>query len=704
MKTSDDFGISLEHATSELSERVGSAVDFMSSEFSKEWETGEAYFAGKSDIPTEEGRSSIVKTEVRDTIRALMPSVMRTFLHARLPVQYLPTNIRNAAFAEQQSHWATNLFYSNGGYMTLYNAVQESFKLKAGPVKTYWLENPEPEHIVVTGISAAEVAEYAELEDVIVDSVEEREVPVSGDIVYDLRATRYYENGKICNEAFPIYEFFVERKADNLEDFVHGHQRTVTVSEAMEMGLEYDDWRSLSNDDPRENQASGADQQRRGYNASDSQEADADIMNHEFLLTEAYCKYDMDGDGVSERYVFYMGGAENIYLHHERIEDFAIDIFSVDPIPFTVIGRSITDVTKASQDTETSLLRSIIDNALMANNPRPAADPTKVNFQDLMNNGIGAPIRTKGRAEIQYADIPFTAQNLIPLLQYLEMDAQTRVGATKASQGLDPDAMQSTDKDAVRNTIQLSQGQVELMVRNLIETGLIPMFKRMLRLSMRHMDKRQMIRLRGALVPVDISSFDPNMVAEPTVGLGTASPEQKLGTLQFIYGEQQKYLQTLGLDNPFTSLSQVYNTIEDMVELGGVINVGRYFNYIDRQTEAEVTKRMKEDAAKQAQAAQENQPMDPGKSLVMIESMKSRARMQELMSETRSKEMELQFKALNAAEDNDIRRDELVQKREIELAKIGQGVLNDTIRQEQAATDPSRPASGPRSVASGSQS
>jgi hypothetical protein len=141
-----------------------------------------------------------------------------------------------------------------------------------------------------------------------------------------------------------------------------------------------------------------------------------------------------------------------------------------------------------------------------------------------------------------------------------------------------------------------------------------------------------------------------------------------------------------------------------MVELGGVINVGRYFNYIDRQTEAEVTKRMKEDAAKQAQAAQENQPMDPGKSLVMIESMKSRARMQELMSETRSKEMELQFKALNAAEDNDIRRDELVQKREIELAKIGQGVLNDTIRQEQAATDPSRPASGPRSVASGSQS
>ena len=457
------------------------------------------------------------------------------------------------------------------------------------------------------------------------------------------------------------------------------------------MGLEYEDWAVLDNDDPKANDAAEVDSKKRGYHNNQDDAAETDILNHEFLLTEAYCKYDMDGDGSPERYVFYLGGSNYKYLYHERIEDFCIDLVSHDPMPFTVIGRSICDITKSSQDTETSLLRAVIDNALMANNPRPAADPTKVNFNDLMNNAIGAPIRSKGRAEIQYADVPFTAQSLLPFMQYLEQDTQTRVGVTKAATGLDPDAMQSTDKQAVMNTIQLSQGQVELMVRNIVETGIIPVFRRLLRLSMRHMDKLQMIRNKGAIVPVDISRFDPYLVAEPNVGLGTASPEQKLQMLQLVYAEQQKYLMSMGMDNPFTSLSQIYNTLEDMIELGGLQNAGRYFNYIDKEIEAMIAEGMAKKAAEQSEKQEAMQPVDPGRSLLMAESMKSRVSMQKTMSDMRVKELELAQRSIEKAEEFDIARDKLVQDRNIKLAELRREATNETIKREQEANNPNPP-------------
>lgn len=698
----NEFGIDLEDAKNELATIIEEAHSFITSEFEEDWSTSELYFAGQTDMPTEEGRSKVVKTESRDIIRALMPNVMRVLLQSRKPVIYTPASIMTAAFAEQQSHFVAQLFYRCGGYRVLYDAIMESFKMKAGPMKVYWLENPDPEHIYATGLTAEEALAYQDEPDVIVDEVEEVQDPTSGELTYNLRATKYYQNGKICLEAVPMYEFFVQRNASNLENFVHGHRRTVTVGEAIEMGIEYDNWRELDNDNPEENEAVEAASIRRGYVPDKGDLNDADILNMEFLLSEAYCWYDLDGDGVSERYVFYYGGTSYKYLHHERVEDFAMDLICHDPMPFAVIGRSIIDITKQSQDVETAILRSVVDNALIANNPRPAADPTKTNFQDLMNNVIGAPIRTKGSPDISYVDVPFTAQQLLPFLQYLEQDAQMRVGVTKAAAGLDPDAMQSTDKNAVLNTIQLSQGQVELIVRNIIETGLIPLFRKILRLSMRHMDKLQVMRYKGGFVPVDISRFDPFLVAEPNVGIGTTSPEQKLATLQFILAKQEAYMDRLGFDNPFTSMSQLYNTLEDIVELGGLPNPGRYFNYIDRRAEEVIAKRMSEQAAADAERQMQMQPIDPGRSLMMTESMKTRAKMQEIMIDARTKQLELQQRALEKAEEFDIRRDELAQQRVINLAKIGQERQNEAIRSEQASNSP-RPQGGRSPATAGEQ-
>ena len=88
----------------------------------------------------------------------------------------------------------------------------------------------------------------------------------------------------------------------------------------------------------------------------------------------------------------------------------------------------------------------------------------------------------KGQGNVvQVVQTPSQIQSTLPMLQWTSQLSQDKVGVTKAAQGLDPSAMQSTDKEAVQNTIQLSQGQVELAVRNIIETGIVNIFRKLLK-------------------------------------------------------------------------------------------------------------------------------------------------------------------------------------------------------------------------------
>lgn len=693
----NDFGITLDDAISELQQEVEEAINFLWGEFEDDWSRAERYYAGGCDLPTEEGRSNAVKTEVRDIIRAAKPNIMRVLMQSRKPVEYLPTHIRHAAILEQQALFVNQQFTAAGGYKILSNAVDQAMKLKVGPIKTWWEEDPMPEFFKATGLTAEEVDAYKTAEDLELIEIADSE-KVDG--LYDIEGRKYWRNGKIHIEDFPVYEFFVNRNATCLETAkVHGHHRSVKVAEAIEMGLEYPNWGELCGTDPEEKYASGQSRARRGYQPDGTNNDSADLLQKEILLTEVYCKFDLEGDGIERRYCFILGGTGYKYIDHYEVEDYCIDLVQIDPQPYTVIGRSLADITIEMQDNETSILRAIIDNAHIANNPRMAGDPNNVDFSDIMNNAIGAPIKTRGAANIQIVDIPFTGASLIPFLEYLEKDTEQRVGITKAATGLDPDALQSTDKNAVMNTIQLSQGQVELMARNIVETGLMGVFKKVLKLSVRHMDRMQIVRTKGELLPIDTAMFDPDLAAEPNVGLGTASHEQKLQTLGFVLQKQEQILSTMGMDNPFTSLSQIYNTLEDLVELGGLRDPGRYFRIVTPQMEQQMAQARAQQAAQQAQQMQQQQPMDPSRALLMTEDMRAKVKQLEVMSVARQKELELQYKATKDAEELDIKRDQMVQDRVIQLRQLGEDRLNALIERKQAANDkqngtkPAKPSS-----------
>jgi len=190
---------------------------------------------------------------------------------------------------------------------------------------------------------------------------------------------------------------------------------------------------------------------------------------------------------------------------------------------------------------------------------------------------------------------------------------------------------------------------------------------------MRYMDRVQVMRSKGVVVPVFPAAFDPDLVAVPNIGLGTTQPEAKMAALQFILAKQEQTIQTYGLDNPFVSLAHIYNTIEEMVELSGLYDVGRYFKMVTPQIEAQLAEQRAKAAKAAQEAGEDNTPMDPSKALMMIESGKAQVRMTEIMAQDAVKQNEQRLDALKFQEESDYKRDKLVQDKHLRMLEIQEG-------------------------------
>lgn len=673
------FDPTKEDLTRDIVMRVKDAIDHTVTVLEPNWEKAEKYYDGGSSLKTYAGRSQVIKTEMRDAIRNTMPSILRTLLQARKIVEYTPSHPVFTPWIDQQAEYVTQLFWKNDGYRQLYNALEESAKLKRGVLLTDWNPDPKPKFSRVTNVT------YDVVSTLIADeTVTILEMESDDEGLYDVSYLTRLDNGQILFQSVPTYQFFIDEYSCSIAESekygVHGHRCDVTVAEAKEMGLEYDKWDELNAEDPETADHGGSSRHRRGYAKTEDREQ-PDPEKHKFLLTQAIASVDLEDAGYPQLYRFYFGGTDHRLLDYERIEFSPYDLVNLNLKAHATDGHSFYDLTHQDQDAASSLLRATIDNAHAANNPKHAANPRLTEFKDLRNTSLNAPVRTK--EQIQTIAIPFTGQGLLGLLQYMDMGIQNKTGVTKAAQGLDPDAMQSTDKQAVMNTIVTSQGQVELMVRNVVECTLIPVFNKMLRLATAHFSPIQVMRSKGVVIPVNLQYFDTDAIATARVGLGTARSEQKKAALGFILQKQEGYIEQYGLQNPFTSLAQIYNTLEDLLELDGVTNLGRYLNIVTPQMEAQFAQQQ----AQQAQEAAKSAPADPSRTLLAIEQGKRNVEMLDLAHKKEESTLKILNDILALRGDIDIKRDRLVQDRVIDAEKADQ----DRIKAEQEANNDELP-------------
>ena len=82
-------------------------------------------------------------------------------------------------------------------------------------------------------------------------------------------------------------------------------------------------------------------------------------------------------------------------------------------------------------------------------------------------------------------------------IQYMDLQTEAKTGVSKASMGLDPEALSNQTATGAQLTAQAGAGQIEVMARNLAEGGMRQLFNLILELLIENSDEEQMMRLNG---------------------------------------------------------------------------------------------------------------------------------------------------------------------------------------------------------------
>ena len=680
-----------------VSDAVSEAVDFVESEITEDRIKAQRYFDGETDIGEEEGRSKIVATKVRDTVRAIKPSLMRVFLSSENPVEYVPTSQEDVTGADQATKYAHYRFQELNGYTLLNDAIHDALVKKTGVLKAYWEDNTEATIHTYSNLTEEEMSVIVNDENVTVIE-QSTEMTMSMDEFgmevempeYELKISHKKESGKMMIESVPPEEFFVDRNARSVEDaYVVAHKTEMRVGDLVAMGYDFDVVSELSGNSVDDTFSDAEKFERSGYSEDDEEQSQDPTMKL-VEVTEAYMKMDVYGTGQATMHRFILGGGNQELLDFEPWGDVPFAVFEIDPEPHTFFGRSIADLIMNDQDSSTAMLRGMMDNVALTNNPQIDVVEGQVNMDDVMNNEIGAIRRVKTQGAITVNAIPFVAGQTLGAMQYLDDEIQVKTGITKASMGLDPNALQNTTATAAQLTAQQGAGQVEVIARNLAEGGMKRLFKLMLNLLVENSCEETMMRLNGQYVPIDPRSWNTAMDVTVNVGLGTGNEENKAIALNQAFQTQMQIWQAYGPGNGLVTMTGMRNTLADILVASGVRNTDRYFNPMTPDIEQQLIMQQQQAQSQQPQTSPE------AEALIQAETIKAQAKAQTDM-------MKLEIEAQKAIAEDDRKRDQMDQDLLVDSAKIlgDHGTRVDLERIKQMQNTPRYPQQNPTQAVTG---
>jgi len=589
---------------------VDDAVDFHDDELSSSREEALNYLRGETDVPQPEpGFSSVVSRVSEDELDGYMTQLMKLFTGAGTPVAFLPSSDNDQELAKQQTDYASYIYsIKNPGYRNTYDTCRSAIGSAAvAGMKVVWSEETEVWQENYTNLGPEEVeefesdpaAEIVEREDV----TEEEQIPVQLEDGTEIRetVTRSYTNltvkwkkpkNGIVIENIPGEELRFDRRAidsDSARIIFQDTRRTRSDLIALGMDDDFIDTHGGSGSGSGE-ATSQQDQEKRartGFDQDADNDRDGGRAMDTYRLLDIWARVDKDGDGIAEwRHCLAIGDHATVW---EPSDEMAHDVQIALFIPFlvenTAVGRSLHTKTKDVADTETCLIRGMVDNLSQSNFPKQVAVGSQIENWPAAITNRRSVVNAKRPGVVEYLSVPYLVDGVLKGLEFFKQMTAGRLGVSDAARGLDPEHLQSSSDFGVRETFSLGASGHEMVARNLAETGFTKVFRLIIKLSARHQTDMEIIRLRGKLVPINPRQFDAGMDMEAKVGIGTGQKEARMTSLLMIKSVQEQAIASDGEDNAICDTQMYVNTLDDILELQDIKDEGRYFKSPPEQPE-----------------------------------------------------------------------------------------------------------------------
>lgn len=436
-------------------------------------------------------------------------------------------------------------------------------------------------------------------------------------------------------EAVPPEEFGIERNAKSIRDCGYCfHEVPQRESKLISDGYDPVQIKKMESYTPL--QATTEAQSRDTVDESRFAGGDDGLnkANRLIRITEHYCRLDYEDDGRSALYRVTTGGEQSEILRRKQDDGntYEDEIVEIDVIPFAAMtpvimthrffGRSVADLVMDIQRIKTALLRGMLDNLYLHNNPRvevPESHASDNTLDDLLVSRPGGIVRTKQPGGLQWQVVPDITASVYPALQYFDATREWRTGVSRQGQGVDPNALQNQVATIANQMFNASQAKLKLIARIFAETGIKDLFSLLHGVIRKNGEQQQTVKLRNKWVTVDPRDWQERDDMTINVGLGTGSKTEQLAHMQLIAGLQKEAI-AVGL----VSKKNLWNTGKEIVKLAGRKDPESFFTPPGQQ--------------QQGQPDPDSQPLPPPpdpkekeiQANLQIAQMGSQAKMQEL--------------------------------------------------------------------------
>jgi hypothetical protein len=637
-----------------VKQAIEDSQTYIDSYLAPQRERAMAYYLAEPFGNEEDGRSQVVLTEVRDTVLAMVPSLLRIFTGGDKILEFVPKSQEDVAAAEQATDLINHIFYQeNPGFRILHDAIKDGLLLKTGILTWYKLDEEKVEYYSYSGLSPEEAMFISQDSEVQVDEYEEETDLMTGVSLVKMKIRRIRRTPRYIIESVPPEQFLIDNEATSIDEAIYvARRKLATISELVAMGYPRDIIEMNAGTGGFEMNGevitrNPADQSFFGITNTTDETTD------KVFYVESYIKIDKDGDGIAELHKVCTVGNGTYILYDEVVDSVPFALLEPDPTPHTIFGQSIADQTMDLQLIKSSIMRNTLDSLAQSIHPRTVVVEGQVNIDDVLNVETGAIIRARAPGMVQPLAEPFVGQQALGVMAYLDEIKTQRTGISRASQGLDAEALQSTTRAAVQAQLSSSQERIEMIAR-LFADGIKRCFQGVLKMVIRHQDKPKIIRLRNRFVPIDPRGWDASMDMIVNIALGRGSDEQRMIFLQGILAQQKEIIANFGPYNPLVSLEQYRDTLSEITKLSGYMDPSKFFKEVSPE---EVQ------AFMQQQAESKQQQPDPAALLAQVEAEKIKA---DILISAAKQELERQ-KAAAAA---DFERDKLFVDAMLRAAEI----------------------------------
>ena len=537
----------------------------------------EIYYADKDyyarKLPRLSKVSSLVSTDVTDTIEWALPSLIKVFTGGDEVVTVQGSSEEDDRNAEiMQQLLVYQLQRQNRFFPILYNWMKDALITGMGIIKCYW-DRKEDYQLLEQSMNMRAFQELTQ-QNVEIQSVEG---PDMFGIVRVQYLSPYYVKNAPVIENILVSELLYSSDAKSLDEanFV-AHKKKVTMSylrEREQQGIYANvdqiipkPKTGIMNDDQVE--------QVIGDNYQGSSQ-EADDARAEVTLYECYTKLDWNNDGVLEDMIITI--VDDVVLRVEPNYMGRHPFFAISPTkdPHRIwVKRSYAELIGELQDLKVALTRQIVQNIALTNDPKMILAEDAINIDDYVKGR--AVIRKKANHPMQDVAMSMPVNQLSPytyqFLEYIESQKENRTGITRYNQGLDANSLNKTAM-GISQIMGASTQRLELIARMFAETGVYELFRFMIGLNQKFIDQNTVIRLTNKELAISPDDLQGNFDLIVNAGISIASKESTQLMLQSML---TALMQVRGAGIPIVTPDNVYNLFKKWIEAAGFKNYADY--------------------------------------------------------------------------------------------------------------------------------